>query len=79
MCLDYLDDVIVTGRTFSEHLANLQKVITCLDEAGLRLKKPQKCFFTMREVGYLGYVYLVSVDGISDDLLSVSFMRLPLT
>ena len=23
MCLDYLDD-IVTGRTFAEHLANLQ-------------------------------------------------------
>ena len=75
MCLDYLDDVIVTGRTFSEHLVNLQKVLTCLDEAGLRLKKLQKCFFAMREVGYLGY--LVSVDGISDDLLSVCFMRLP--
>ena len=73
MCLDYLDDIIVTGRTFSEHLANLQKVLTCLDEAGLRLKKPQKCFFTMWEVGYLGY--RVSVDGISDDLLSVSLMR----
>ena len=23
MCLDYLDNIIVTGRTFSEHLDNL--------------------------------------------------------
>jgi hypothetical protein len=49
-CLDYSDDIIVTGRTFSEHLGNLRKVFTRLREAGLRLK-PRKCFFAMPEVG----------------------------
>ena len=62
VCLDYLDDTIVTGRTFSEHLDHLRKVLTRLCEAGLRLK-PRKCFFGMWEVGYLGY--RVSGDGIS--------------
>ena len=38
VCLDYLDDIIVTGKTFSEHLDNLRKVLTRLREAGLRLK-----------------------------------------
>ena len=64
VCLDYLDDIIVTGRTFSEHIDNLREVLTRLREAGLRLK-PRKCFFAMREVEYLGYH--VSGDGISAD------------
>ena len=39
-CLDYLDDIIVTGRTFAE---NLRNVFIRLREARLRLK-PRKCF-----------------------------------
>ena len=64
VCLDYLDDIIVTGRTFSEHLANLRQVLLRLREAGLRLK-PRKCYFAMKEVEYLGYC--VSEHGISAD------------
>lgn len=44
MCLVYLDDVIVMGRTFEEHLTNLANVLTGLRNANLRLK-PQKCAF----------------------------------
>ena len=72
VCLDYLDDIIVTGKTFSEHLDNLRKVLTRLREAGLRLK-PRKCFFAMWEVGYLGY--RVSGDGISADPAKVQAVR----
>lgn len=33
-CLIYLDDVIIVGRTFSEHLHNLRGVLNCIREAG---------------------------------------------
>jgi hypothetical protein len=36
-CLVYLDDVIVIGHTFQEHLLNLRKVFERLREARLKL------------------------------------------
>ena len=48
----YIDDILVIGKTFDEHLANLQKVFECLREAGLWLK-PAKCFFGGSKVEYL--------------------------
>ena len=53
-CLVYLDDIIVLGRSFEEHLANLQAVFDRLREAGLKLK-PSKCAFLQSEVQYLGH------------------------
>ena len=41
-CLVYLDDVVMFGRTFEEHLCNLSSVLQRMREAGLRLK-PSKC------------------------------------
>jgi hypothetical protein len=41
VCLVYLDDIIVHGRTFSEQLENLQKVFTYLRKANLKLS-PEK-------------------------------------
>ena len=58
-CMVYLDDLLVMGRSFAEHLQNLQEVLERLREANLRLK-PKKCHFT-----YLGYI--VSESGISAD------------
>ena len=72
VCLDYLDDIIITGRSFAEHLENLRKVLMRLREAGLRLK-PSKCHFAMKEVEYLGY--RVSGKGISADPIKVSAVR----
>ena len=63
-CLVYLDDVVVVGRSFEEHLRNLQNVFERLRGAGLRLK-PKKCAFLQEEVLYLGH--LVSREGISTD------------
>jgi len=60
-CMVYLDEFLVIGATFQDHLENLQKVFARLRVAGLCLK-PQKCSFAKREVTYLGYV--VSSDGI---------------
>ena len=52
-CLVYLDDVIVLGKTFIEHLENLRTVFARLREAGLKLK-PTKCAFFQPRVQYLG-------------------------
>ena len=63
-CLIYLDDVLVMGRTFDEHLNNLREIFMRLSRAGLRLK-PSKCKLVRREVEFLGYN--VSGGGISAD------------
>ena len=63
-CLVYLDDVIVLGRTFEEHLANLREVFQRFREAGLKLKMA-KCRFCAPEVEFLGHI--VSKDGVRTD------------
>ena len=51
-CLVYLDDVIVVGKTFSEHLNNLKSVFMRLRDAGLKLK-PRKCALCLPQVKFL--------------------------
>ncbi len=62
--LVYLDDVLVAGRSFSEHLTHLHAVLQRFREASLKLN-PKKCFLFQLQVKYLGHV--VSQQGISTD------------
>ena len=64
VCMDYIDNILVVGQTFEEHLENLRTVLQRLREAGLKLK-PSKCDLLKTKVQYLGYV--VSADGIKID------------
>ena len=50
----YLDDILTTGRTQSEHLSNLEQVLRKLAKAGMRLKRG-KCKFLEPQVEYLGH------------------------
>ena len=50
----YLDDILVTGATEQEHLQNLDKVLSRLETAGMRLKH-DKCAFLLPAVEYLGH------------------------
>ena len=64
ICMVYLDDIIVYGRTFDEYLKNLCLVFEKLKEANLKLT-PKKCTFFHRELRFLGFV--VSDKGIAID------------
>ena len=51
----YIDDVVVQGATWSEHITALAAVLKRLQEAGLTAK-PSKCHFGMDECTYLGHI-----------------------
>ncbi len=57
----YLDDVLVTGATFEEHIQILGQVFERIRQAGLKIKL-RKCVFAAPKVPYLGHV--VARDGI---------------
>ena len=63
-CLVYLDDVIVMGRSFEEHLSNLTLVLERLWDANLKVK-PVKCALFQEQVCYLGHI--ISSKGIATD------------
>lgn len=60
-CLVYLDDIIIVGKDFDDHLKKLEQVLSKLRDANLKLN-PKKCSFFKRKVNYLGHV--ISSDGI---------------
>jgi len=71
-CIVYLDDILVVGQSFQEHIENLKEVLSRLKAAGLRLK-PKKCHLVKQEVKYLGYV--VSSARVSADLDKVRIIQ----
>ena len=50
--ITFLDDVIVLGKDFNEHLSNVQIVLEKFHTAGMKLK-PSKCHL-FRSVVFLG-------------------------
>ena len=50
----YIDDILITGETETDHLQTLERVLERLAKAGLRAKK-NKCKFMVPSVDYLGY------------------------
>ncbi|KRX24114.1 Retrovirus-related Pol polyprotein from transposon 17.6 [Trichinella nelsoni] len=63
-CLVYLDDIVIFGRTFQEHLNNLAEVLQRIRQYGLKLK-PAKCRLCAKEIPFLGHI--VSRDGVRTD------------
>ena len=63
-CLIYINDVIVYGKTFDEHLQRLSMVLQQFCQAGLKLK-PSKCHFFEMQVTFLGHV--LTPDGVLPD------------
>ena len=61
-CLLYLDDIMVLGTTFHEHLENILEVLSILRSANLKLKASKSVLFAT-SVSFLGHV--VSERGIT--------------
>ena len=50
----HIDDILITGKTTAEHLANLEAVLEKLQEHSVRVKR-EKCEFIQPSVEYLGH------------------------
>lgn len=50
----YIDNILVTGKTRTEHIKTLDEVLARLGKAGLHLNK-NKCVFLAPSVSYLGF------------------------
>ncbi|MCG8033694.1 MAG: DDE-type integrase/transposase/recombinase, partial [Candidatus Thiodiazotropha taylori] len=64
ICLIYLDDIIIIGKTFDHMIRNLDLVLDRFSKAGLKLK-PKKCQIFRKEVEFLGHI--VDEHGVSTD------------
>ena len=62
--LAFIDDVIVIGKSFAGHLANLEAVFQRFRQAKLKFK-PSKCNLFRSSVKFLGHI--VSENGVSVD------------
>jgi hypothetical protein len=62
ICLLYLDDIIVMGKTYEENIARLDLILTRLQAANLKIK-PAKCNLFQKELNFLGHH--ISSSGIS--------------
>ena len=60
--LAYLDDCLILGNSFDQHLGNIGLVFERFREANLKLK-PKKCIFFQKQIEFLGKV--ISDQGVS--------------
>lgn len=68
-CLIYIDDIIVFGKNFEEHMCRVEEVLERIKAAGLKLK-PEKCLMLQKEVVFLGHV--VSDEGMRPSPTNIS-------
>ena len=67
--LIYLDDLVIWGKDFPEHLSKLRSVLDRIKAANLK-PKPQKCHLCKPEVEFLGHV--VSKNGVCPNVMNVT-------
>ena len=68
-CLIYIDDIVVFGRSFDEHISRVQEVLDRIKQAGLKLK-PDKSNLFQTSVLFLGHV--VSGDGVQPSPVNIA-------
>jgi len=63
-CLIYLDDILVFGRSFEEHIERLKTVFSRFSDAGIKLS-PKKCNLLQSSLIFLGHK--INSEGIYPD------------
>ena len=51
----YIDDIVIYSSTWQQHLSHIDRVLACLKDAGLTIKR-KKCEFGKTKLQYLGHV-----------------------
>ena len=77
ICLIYLDDVLVFGSDFEQHMDRVHIVLSRITEAGLKLK-PEKCQLLQTSVSFLGHT--ISAEGVlpnPDNLAKIKQWPIP--
>ena len=70
--ISYLDDILVADNSMEDHLKHLDKVLTALEKAGLKLN-PSKCSFARDSVICLGHK--LSREGIAPDPANIAKIK----
>ena len=68
-CLIYIDDVIVYGKDFEQHVQRVEEVLSRIQAAGLKLR-PDKSHLLQKEVLFLGHV--VSGEGVKPSPVNIA-------
>ena len=77
ICLIYVDDVLVFGSMFEQHMQRVAEVLSRIKEAGLKLK-PDKCHLLQTSVNFPGHT--ISAEGVlpnPDNLAKVKAWPIP--
>jgi hypothetical protein len=68
----YLDDIVISNKTWAEHLQHIQQVLHTLRQDNLYTNL-EKCSFGMDKVHYLGYI--IDQHGIHVDLVNIQVIH----
>ena len=77
-CLAYIDDVVICGATFEQHLRNLELVLERFREAGLYFKM-SKCTFGCNKIKLLGHIVGGGIAPDPDKTAAISKLAVPKT
>nr|KAG5710284.1 hypothetical protein BaRGS_009000 [Batillaria attramentaria] len=70
----FQDDILTSGKDAKDHLSNLERLLTRLNDKGLRCRR-EKCLFAQPSVEYLGHT--ISAEGISKGSKVEAVLKMP--
>ncbi|KAL8581042.1 hypothetical protein ACOMHN_012693 [Nucella lapillus] len=70
----FQDDMLVSGQDVNDHPSNLKRLLTRLNDRGLRCRR-EKCLFAQPSVEYLGHT--LSAEGISKGSKVEAVLKMP--
>lgn len=77
--VNYIDDILIFSKTFSEHINHLTQLLEAIKREGFRLKF-RKCAFASDSVKYLGHIiHNNTVQPLRDNLVSIKDFPIPKT